>query len=63
MKEFNKYLIEIGKQSVKFTYTNNQLHRGIGFFKKCLIKGLSAYEALDLLDDEIKKQEDYDNRN
>jgi len=63
MRELGKYLIEIGRQSLKFTYTTQQIYQGLEFFKKCLKKGLSAYDALDLLDDELKKQEEYDNRN
>ncbi len=58
MKDFNKYLIQVGIRSHEYNYDDSILFKNIEYFNKCFKSGLSAYKSLLWLQDYING--DYD---
>lgn len=52
--KFKHYLINVGIRSSEYSYTPEQLFANIDYFRECYEEHLSAYKALQLLDEYLK---------
>ena len=46
MKEFEKYLLNVGIRSHEYNYSDDDIIDNVDYFRKCFYHGLSPYKSL-----------------